>query len=38
MQGIKESARKGGPAKPDAPPSVPGPGEPAPERGPRKKG
>jgi uncharacterized membrane protein YqiK len=36
MQGIKESARKGGPAKPDAPPATPD--EPAPERGPRKKG
>jgi len=36
MQGIKESAaRKGGPSKPDAPPAA---GEPAPERGPRKKG
>jgi hypothetical protein len=36
MQGIKESARKAGPGKPDAPPATPG--EPAPERGPRKKG
>jgi hypothetical protein len=36
MQGIKESARKGGPAKPDAAPATPD--EPAPERGPRKKG
>src|SRR5947199_9777834 len=36
MQGIKEAARKGGQAKPDAPPAAPG--EPAPERGPRKKG
>jgi uncharacterized membrane protein YqiK len=42
MQGIRESARKGGQGKlegkSEAPPAVPGPGEPAPERGPRKKG
>jgi hypothetical protein len=39
MQGIKEStSRKGGPGKPDAPPATDAPGEPAPERGPRKKG
>ena len=36
MQGIKDSARKAGPGKPDAPP--PAPGEPAADRGPRKKG
>ena len=42
MQGIKESTRKGGQGKPegkpDASPSTPAAGEPAPERGPRKKG
>jgi hypothetical protein len=37
MQGIKESTRKGA-AKSDAPPAPDAPGEPAPERGPRKKG
>src|SRR5437879_3614004 len=36
MQGIKEATRKGGPGKPDTPPAAPG--EPATERGPRKKG
>jgi len=38
MQGIKESARKGGPGKPDAPPAPDATGAPAAERGPRKKG
>jgi general stress protein YciG len=38
MQGIKESTRKGGQAKPDTPPAPDASGEPAPERGPRKKG
>jgi len=36
MQGIKESTRKGSQGKPDTPPAAPG--EPAAERGPRKKG
>src|SRR2546425_6713433 len=36
MHGIKEATRKRGQAKPDAPPAAPG--EPAAERGPRKKG
>ena len=39
MQGIKEAeARKGGQGKPDTPPAAPTSGEPAAERGPRKKG
>ncbi len=40
MQGIKESTRKGGQGKPEGNPdtSPAAPGEPAPERGPRKKG
>ena len=41
MQGIKEAeARKGGQGKPEGKPDAPpaAPGEPAPERGPRKKG
>ena len=39
MQGIKESARKGGQGKPEGKPDAPpAAGEPAPERGPRKKG
>ena len=41
MQGIKETeARKGGQGKPEGKPDAPpaAPGEPAPERGPRKKG
>src|SRR4029079_19583941 len=38
MQGIKESARKGGQGKPDAPPAPDATGAPAAERGPRQKG
>ena len=38
MQGIKDSTRKGDQGKPDASPSAPASDEPAPERGPRKKG
>jgi hypothetical protein len=38
MQGIKESTRKSGGGKSDAPPAGDAPGEPAPERGSRKKG
>src|SRR4029453_15570363 len=38
MQGIKETARKGDPGKPDAAPAPDATGAPAAERGPRKKG
>ena len=40
MQGIKELTRKGGQGKPEGNPdtSPAAPGEPTPERGPRKKG
>jgi hypothetical protein len=38
MQGIKESARKGGGEKPAAAPSPSADGEPPAERSPRKKG
>ena len=38
MQGIKESTRKGGQARPDTSPTPDASGEPALERGPRKKG
>jgi hypothetical protein len=38
MQGIRDSARKGGGDKPASPPAVSSGGEPPAERGPRKKG